>query len=1317
LKKPFSILVILLLVSLVSMTMISQVEGVGDFRIYIDPASIVNPALDPQTSTIRPNLDGTFKNWTKNTVVLRPNAGGTYTGWTGNILRLDPSGTGTYSQWSAWTHLQPRREGNWTGWANDYRAWDDWPDPDGDTSVVSTGLPNYNQTSDLTYAPTESRVFNIDKVRVNIVARQTTGDENITMMLCTVLNASVSGREEDAAWNGWSRVGDSPWLNKEDYNAKYIYTSVTGDKIGNFTFPDVPTGITWWPRPTGGVQVTFKIWQSPGGDDTIKIYLYDGTSWNPTPFIFSQGPPLGVDPAYAAYRDVDATSYLNTIAKINAAKMAIEKVTVGAEDTIYIDYACIRLSGVTTSSSFGSPITLGTTYTHYYSDWLTNPLTGSTWTWPDIDALQAGVKSVRVGTSWTGELRVTQLYVGILTSQGPYTYWNKPDLGPNGGDADYFTATADAKLQSAALPNPTQGGTIAKVQVTIVARTNITTDEKVQMFVGDPTVVEDIEANVDGFTKTGGWTAWTRVPTGETGPWLSAADYPSNYIYTSVAGDKIATFSFANVPAGVTWSKVTLRIKTWDSGDVGGSDGMNIELNDGGGWGFSYTVYPTSTVAPGTYMNVDVSGYLNSEAKINAAQMRITKVTVGTADTIYVDHAYLLLSRGYGLPTGLTTTYTEYTNEWSNNPATGSAWTWSAIDNLEAGAKSVLSEDGVWTGEIRVTQLYVKVIEAQTHQNWDDTTSDGDATYLSAISDGLDQSSQLTDTTDPGWTPARVQVTIVARTDIETDEWVQIMLVIGTTQYLGEIHFPSASYATYSSNWETNPATLGSWDWTAINGMQAGVKSILGGTSWTGEIRVTQLYVVVGQDGTYDDWNDVTPDGDATYVSATMGLMQESSQLDDIANPGWTIGRVRVVIVAKTDVATDEQVQPMLIIGVYAYPASPISLNASYVTYTADWGKNPSSKTFWEWSDLTNLEVGVTSIQTGPVWIGEIRVTQLYVEIAGPRFTVDVKVENVVDLSTYTFKLKYNTAVTSATGIIPGSFFSPITYTWAEEINDAAGYITYSVTGAGGWLDAADYPAKYIYQTSGTTNYKIGNFVFANVSTGITWTTVTLRIKTWKTGDVGGSDYMKIYLYDGSVWSSAYTVTPPTAAAPGSYVDTVVTSFLSDGAKINATLMRIEKVTVGTADTIYVDHAQLLLSGGVSGSIDLNVDGRIPDAAWNGWTRIGSGRIGSGTLATIIFLVDSTGATTLDLCIIDLVNPTLKQIHWILGDVDGDRTVDISDLSDLSNAYGSKLGDSNWGSASKCDFNTDGKVDAYDLFAQGKNYTKTYSYDGYFSNS
>jgi len=57
------------------------------------------------------------------------------------------------------------------------------------------------------------------------------------------------------------------------------------------------------------------------------------------------------------------------------------------------------------------------------------------------------------------------------------------------------------------------------------------------------------------------------------------------------------------------------------------------------------------------------------------------------------------------------------------------------------------------------------------------------------------------------------------------------------------------------------------------------------------------------------------------------------------------------------------------------------------------------------------------------------------------------------------------------------------------------------------------------------------------------------------------------------------------------------------------------------------------------------------------------------------------------------------------GDVNGDGTVDASDLSDLSKAYGSEPGDTNW--HERCDCNWDGKVDVFDLSDLGKNYGKT----------
>lgn len=65
-----------------------------------------------------------------------------------------------------------------------------------------------------------------------------------------------------------------------------------------------------------------------------------------------------------------------------------------------------------------------------------------------------------------------------------------------------------------------------------------------------------------------------------------------------------------------------------------------------------------------------------------------------------------------------------------------------------------------------------------------------------------------------------------------------------------------------------------------------------------------------------------------------------------------------------------------------------------------------------------------------------------------------------------------------------------------------------------------------------------------------------------------------------------------------------------------------------------------------------------------------------------------------------------SEVHVkLLGDVNGDGSVDASDLFDLSKAYGSELGDPNWDP--DCDFNWDNKVDASDLFDLSKNYGQT----------
>lgn len=55
--------------------------------------------------------------------------------------------------------------------------------------------------------------------------------------------------------------------------------------------------------------------------------------------------------------------------------------------------------------------------------------------------------------------------------------------------------------------------------------------------------------------------------------------------------------------------------------------------------------------------------------------------------------------------------------------------------------------------------------------------------------------------------------------------------------------------------------------------------------------------------------------------------------------------------------------------------------------------------------------------------------------------------------------------------------------------------------------------------------------------------------------------------------------------------------------------------------------------------------------------------------------------------------------------MNGEGTVDASDLFDLSKAYGCAPGHDNWDE--RCDFNGDDQIDALDLFELSKNYGKT----------
>ena len=177
--------------------------------------------------------------------------------------------------------------------------------------------------------------------------------------------------------------------------------------------------------------------------------------------------------------------------------------------------------------------------------------------------------------------------------------------------------------------------------------------------------------------------------------------------------------------------------------------------------------------------------------------------------------------------------------------------------------------------------------------------------------------------------------------------------------------------------------------------------------------------------GSYADWDDAdTHDGDDTYVSVTAKDLFQSSTLEDHTTETWEIASVTVVIFARPNVtARGDLVAPTLVIeGEEHVGEEKLTglTNKTYTIWTNEWGKNPATDDFWTWAEIDQLEAGVKSkLIQGGKWAGEMRVTQLYVEVSGPRFTVDVNVEDVTDLSIYQFEMFYNPDIIEGVWVNP----------------------------------------------------------------------------------------------------------------------------------------------------------------------------------------------------------------------------------------------------------------------------------------------------------
>lgn len=92
----------------------------------------------------------------------------------------------------------------------------------------------------------------------------------------------------------------------------------------------------------------------------------------------------------------------------------------------------VVVNGATTAVSSTSGV-VGTSYSLYSNTWTADPSDSQAWTWSDINALEAGVKSINNG-GWGGQLLATQVYV-VVDYTPPYISSLTASDAPNVGDS------------------------------------------------------------------------------------------------------------------------------------------------------------------------------------------------------------------------------------------------------------------------------------------------------------------------------------------------------------------------------------------------------------------------------------------------------------------------------------------------------------------------------------------------------------------------------------------------------------------------------------------------------------------------------------------------------------------------------------------------------------------------------------------------------------------------------------------------------------------------------------------------------------------
>ena len=341
-------------------------------------------------------------------------------------------------------------------------------------------------------------------------------------------------------------------------------------------------------------------------------------------------------------------------------------------------------------------------------------------------------------------------------------------------------------------------------------------------------------------------------------------------------------------------------------------------------------------------------------------------------------------------------------------------------------------------------------------------------------------------------------------------------------------------------------------------------------------------------------------------------------------------------------------------------------------TYVWSYGSEPNDG-LWSWTDVSNVFIRFQSDLVSTAESREIRIYEVWATVYDKPFTLKLRAEGVTDLFSWGAKVSWNPTIIDLTSAFKGGFLTgPEGTIFTGTVNHTAGYADLSeeISGPYEGVSGSGILAKITFKVikEGKTN-------------------ITLSQTSFKNSFLEPIDHSS---EDGSFNTPAYHDVAITDVTPDKNE-----IYQEQTLSINVTVKN--KGTYNESFTVYC-YANTTLIGSQSVT---NLTGGTETMLTFTWDTSGYTRgnyVLNATTSMITGDYDPDNNTN-----------TYSVVRLkLLGDIDDNGIVNVTDLAELGNAYGSTGGpppSANWNP--NADLNGDNVVNELDLSALSRNYGKT----------